>query len=70
LGSTLAIVGLSGIKVRCGYCSGSRMHLSRAIVPAEKLRLFSRKNEDKKVTQIGLSPHIHTRKAVVLPTGL
>jgi len=48
------------------------MHLSRAIVPAEKFRLFSRKNEDKKREKTShmwdLNPHIHTRKGVVLPT--
>jgi len=38
------------------------MHLSRAIVPAEKLRLFSRKNEDKKVTQVGFElTHSHSQ---------
>jgi len=43
-------------KKRSGYCYSSQMHLSRAIVPAEKLWLFSRKNEDKKVTQVGFEP--------------
>jgi len=46
------------------------MHLSRAIVPAEKLRLFSRKNEDKKGHRRDSNPRIHTRKAVELLTGL
>jgi len=40
------------------------------IVSAEKLRLFIRKNEDKKWCRWDLSPHIHTHKVVVLPTGL
>jgi len=42
------------------------MHLSRAIVPAEKLRLFSRKNEDKKVIRVGFEPtHSHLQSGGV-----
>jgi len=32
------------------------MYLSRAIVPAEKLKLFSRKNEDKTMIHVGIEP--------------
>jgi len=46
----------AGLKKLCGHCSGSRMHLSRAIVPAEKLRLFSRKTKIKEVTHVGFRP--------------
>jgi len=36
------------------------MHLSRAIAPAEKLRLFSRKNEDQKSDTGGIPTHTFT----------
>jgi len=36
----------------------------------KSLRLFSRKTEDKKPYRQDLNPHIHTSKAVMLPTGL